>query len=104
MLRQSDLASAPAKPKPCSRPKQNATSHGQRAVSDGIPRRAFTISTATSTMLSAMAASTGGPGTWTKPSVAAASVMLCATVNAVTVSATRRQSRTRITSASTNSR
>ena len=52
----------------------------------------------------AMAASTGGPGTSTKPSVAAASVMLCATVNAVTVSATRRQSRTRITNASTNSR
>ena len=47
-------------------------------------------------MLGAMAASTGGPGTLTRSSVAAASVMLCAMVSAVTVSATRRQSRTRI--------
>jgi len=62
------------------------------------------MSTATSTMLSAMAASTGGRGTSTKPSVAAANVMLCATVNAVTVSATRRQFPIRITSAKTNSR
>ena len=37
-----------------------------------------------------MVASTGGPGTFTKPSVAAARVMLCAIVNAVTVRATRR--------------
>ena len=37
-----------------------------------------------------MVASTGGPGTFTKPSVAAARVMLCAMVNAVTVMATRR--------------
>ena len=52
----------------------------------------------------AIVASTGRPGTWTKPSVAAASVMLCAMVNAVTVMATRRHSRTRMTSARTNSR
>ena len=36
-------------------------------------------------MLSAIIASTGGPGTCTQPSVAATSVMLCATVNAVIV-------------------
>ena len=36
-------------------------------------------------MLNAMLASTGGDGTCTQPSVAAASVMLCAAVNAVMV-------------------
>ena len=36
-------------------------------------------------MLSAITASTGADGTWTKPSVASASVMLCAMVKAVTV-------------------
>ena len=44
-------------------------------------------------MLSAIAASTGGPGTLRKPSVAAPSVMLCATVKAVTVRAMRFQLR-----------
>jgi hypothetical protein len=44
---------------------------GQPAVKPGFPRRAFSISTATSMMLSDMAASTGGPGALTKPSVAA---------------------------------
>jgi len=58
--------------------------------------QANTSSYLTLRSLSAMAASTGGPGTLTRSSVAAASVMLCAMVNAVTVSATRRQSRTRI--------
>ena len=53
----------------------------------------FTISAAMSTMLSAIAASTGGPGTSTKPKVAAESVMLCARVKAVTVSAMRFQPR-----------
>ena len=42
-------------------------------------------------MLSAMTASTGAPGTRTNPSVAAASVRLCATVNAVIVPIKRRE-------------
>ena len=37
-------------------------------------------------MLSAIIASTGGPGTCTQPNVAATNVMLCATVKAVIVS------------------
>ncbi len=40
---------------------------------------------ATNTILNAIAASTGADGTCTYPSVASASVMLWATVNAVTV-------------------
>ena len=44
-------------------------------------------------MLSAMAASTGGPGTCTTPSVASASVIECATVNAVTVAIRTRKLR-----------
>ena len=55
-------ASAPAKPKPCSRPKLKATTHGARAVRPGLPRRPWTTSAATKTMLRAMIASTGGPG------------------------------------------
>ncbi len=78
-------ASAPAKPKPCSSPNVNATSHGARSVRPRSPRRERTISAATKTMLSAMIASTGAEGTCTKPSVASASVMLCAMVNAVIV-------------------
>ena len=41
-------------------------------------------------MLSAIVASTGAAGTWTKPSVAAASVMEWATVKAVTVASSFR--------------
>ena len=41
------------------------------------------ISNATKAIESAIAASTGFGGTWTKPRVAAAKVMLCATVKAV---------------------
>ena len=55
-------------------------------------------------MLSAMIASTGGCGTCTKPSVAAASVMLCATVKAVTVFTSFHPPRVMISSASTKSR
>ncbi len=55
-------------------------------------------------MLSAMIASTGAEGTCTKPSVAAPSVMLCATVNAVTVATRRPMPFTISSSASTNSR
>ena len=57
-------AKAQAKPKACNRPKLKATSHGGRVVKLGFPRRAFRISTETSMMLSAMVASTGGPGTF----------------------------------------
>ena len=42
-------------------------------------------------MLNAMVASTGGAGTCTQPSVAAARVMLCAAVNAVIVQISRRE-------------
>ena len=65
---------------------------------------ARTISAATNTMLSAMTASTGADGTCTKPSVASASVMLCATVNAVIVLTSSHVPRVMSTSASTNSR
>ena len=82
----------------------NATTHGARAVSPGLPRSPCTISAATNTMLSAIIASTGGPGTCTQPSVAATSVMLCATVNAVTVATIRLPPRTISSNASTNSR
>ncbi len=51
--------------------------------------RRCAISLARNTMLSAMLASTGGIGTWIQPSVAAASVRLCATVNAVIVQSRR---------------
>jgi hypothetical protein len=50
------------------------------------------------------AASTGAWGTCTQPNVAAASVRLCATVDAVTVPIRRGQLLTRNRSASTNSR
>ncbi len=55
-------------------------------------------------MLSAMIASTGAEGTWTKPRVAAPSVMLCATVNAVTVATRRPTPFTSSSNASTNSK
>ena len=48
------------------------------------------ISLATNTIDSAIIASTGGPGTCTSPSVAATSVTLCASVNAVTIAAVER--------------
>ena len=96
--------SAPAKPKPCRRPNENATNQGHRAVRLGWPADARTISQASRRMLSAIAASTGGPGTCTTPSVASASVIECATVKAVTVMTSIRRFGTMRMSASTNSR
>ena len=55
-------------------------------------------------MLSAIAASTGRDGTVTKPSVASASVMLCASVNAVMVLISIQGPRTSRSSPQTNSR
>ena len=55
-------------------------------------------------MLSAIVASTGAAGTRTKPRVAAASVMLCASVNAVTVASSLRTLATSSSRHSTNSR
>jgi hypothetical protein len=55
-------------------------------------------------MLSAITASTGADGTFTKPSVASASVMLWASVNAVIVFTSKPTPRTMSTRASTNSR
>ena len=95
---------APAKPKPCSNPNVPATSHGARSVSPRSPRRLRRISDATKTMLSAIVASTGADGTCTTPSVASASVMLCATVNAVIVFTSKPTPRTMSTSARTKSR
>jgi len=53
-------------------------------------------------MESAMAASTGGPGTWTYPSAARLRVMLWATVNAVTVLTILPKPLVRMISARTN--
>ena len=81
-----------------------ATIHGRRAVTPSPPYRPCTISAATNTMLSAITASTGLVGTWTSPRVAAASVMLCAIVNAVTVFTSIQPPRVMSRSARTNSR
>ena len=55
-------------------------------------------------MLSAIVASTGAAGTRMKPSVAAANVMLCASVNAVIVASSWRSLRTSSSRHSTNNR
>ena len=52
------------------------------------------LAAATNTMLSAITASRDPCGTWTGPSVAPASVRLCAMVNALTVTISRRLSST----------
>ena len=85
MLRQSYLGQGAGKAKTVQQTEAEGNEPRQRAVKPGFPCRAFRISTATSMMLSAIVASTGGPGTLTNPSVAAASVMLWAMVKAVTV-------------------
>ena len=72
---------APAKPKPCRSPNAKATIQGARAVMPGFPARALRISTARNAIESAMMASTGFDGTRTRPKVAAANVMLWASVN-----------------------
>ena len=63
-----------------------------------------TISDAINMMLKAIDASTGGPGTCTQPSVAPASVRLCAAVNAVMVHNSRLVPCTNSTRARTNNR
>ena len=73
-----------------------------RSARVAVPWRAS--SDARNKMLSAIVASTGAGGTCTKPSVAAASVTLCASVNAVTVATSRPMPRTSSSSASTNRR
>ena len=55
-------------------------------------------------MLKAISASTGASGTCTYPSVASASVMLWATVNAVTVFTSSQVPRVMMSSARTNNR
>src|SRR5450631_1900170 len=79
------LVSALAKPKPCSSPNANATTQGWRIVKLVSPRHERTISGPRNRMLNAIAAFSGMTGTSAYPSVAMASVILCATVNAVTV-------------------
>ena len=63
-----------------------------------------TISAPTSTIENAIIASTGAEGNVAQPSVAKASVIECATVNAVTVFTSMRQSRTISISEATNNR
>ena len=94
LLRQTDLAQRAGKSQPVQQAEREGDDPGPAPVRPGRPSRPWTISAATNTMLSAIAASTGWIGTCTKPSVAAASVMLCATVNAVIVATRRRQERT----------
>src|SRR4029078_4357546 len=64
---------APAKPKPCNRPNENATSHGKRvfkaarASADDEANGWRASSDARNKMLSAIVASTGAGGTCAKP-------------------------------------
>ena len=96
--------SALAKPKPCRSPNENATNQGHLAVRLGWPALVRAISQASRRMLSAMAASTGGSGTCTTPSVASARVIECASVKAVTVVISTRRFGTMRMSARTNSK
>ena len=93
--------SAPAKPRPCTRPNRNDTSAGSRRASVSRSRRA---SLATSTIDIAIEASTGGERSVSQPSALQASVRLCASVNAVIVPISRRRKPTRNSSPTTNSR
>ena len=93
--------SAPAKPRPCTRPNRNDTSAGSRRASVSRSRSA---SVATSTIDSAIDASTGGERSVIKPNTLHASVMLCASVNAVIVPISRRRKPTRNSRPATNSR
>ena len=68
------------------------------------PGRTRTTSTPKHMIDSAMAAFSGGPGTCTQPNVAAARVMLCATVKAVMVLTSIQRSRTISSRPRTNSR
>ena len=94
-------SSAEAKPSPCSRPNAKATAQGARRVSESPGRR---HSAQTSTMESAIDASTGGEGTRTSPSTVSARLRLWATVNAVMVASSCRPRRTSSASATTKSR
>ena len=69
-------ASAPAKPKPCSRPKPKAMAHGERVIADALPCAPRASSTARNRMLSAITASTGRCDSVITPSVDSANVML----------------------------
>ena len=71
MARQADLAQRAGKTEPMQQPERKGDEPGETGGEAFRPRAEFTISTATRAMLSAIAASTGGPGTWTKPRVAA---------------------------------
>ena len=93
--------SAPAKPRPWTSPKRNDTSAGKRRASVSRSRSA---SLATSTIDSAIDASTGGERSVIQPNALQASVMLCASVNAVIVPISRRRKPTRNSSPATNSR
>ena len=77
--------SAPANPKPCSKPKLRATSQGALEVRPISPRCCLASSVARKRMESAITASTGVCGTWIKPSAAMARVTLWARVKAVIV-------------------
>ena len=94
-------SSADAKPSPCKRPNAKATAQGARRVSESAGRR---HSPQTSTMDSAIDASTGGEGTCTTPSTVSARLTLWASVKAVMVARSCRPRRTSSVSATTKSR
>ena len=93
-----------AKPKPCSSPKRNATAQGCRRVKLEPPRQVRTISGPRNRIESAIAALSGAAGTETTLKVAAASAMLCETVNAVIVFTSIHRLRTMSSKPRTNSK
>ncbi len=67
---------APANPKPCNNPNENATTHGYVIVNDFSPLLYFSISIAKNTILKAIMASTGAPGSPTNPKAESDKVIL----------------------------
>ena len=80
---EADLAQRSGKAETVKQPESERHEPRRSCGDAGSPSRARMISSATKAIESAIAASTGFGGTWTKPRVAAAKVMLCATVKAV---------------------
>ena len=81
----------------------NATTQGARAVNPGSPAAVHDFRCDKHDAQRDRRLD-GGPGTCTQPSVAATSVMLCATVKAVMVAKIRLPPRTINSNASTNNR
>jgi len=83
------LLKAPAKPKPCSKPKANATSHGFFSERRSLLSVFIANSCAKNTIDKAMTASTGAIGKLNHPNEVPISVSECATVKAVIVAIKR---------------